>query len=300
MTKTQNKTIQVVIGPTASGKSSYALGLSEKHDGIVINCDAMQSYDALHILTAQPNEEEKGSIPHKLYGHLHPSTHYSAADWRQDAITEIENAFNLGKTPIICGGTGFYLKALMDGLSPMPETPKEIREMATSLQKEMGQEEFYSALKEKDPQTAAQIDPQNPRRSIRAWEVLDHTGIPLSQWQEKPPIGPPDDWNFIVTALLPNRSNLISNINNRLAIMLDHGVLNEVKTLDNMINEGKVPLDALIIKAHGFRPFRRYLNNDWTMDQAIEWTQTETRQYAKRQMTWIRNQLKIDHVVGEL
>lgn len=289
--------IHVVIGPTASGKSAFALSMAQRENGVVINCDAMQSYNALHVLTAQPDAEEQSLAPHRLYGHLHPSTHYSAAEWRKDAIQEIESAWDNGQTPILCGGTGFYLKALMEGLSPMPDVPDHVREDAIALHAEIGMVAFHEELKKRDPETASKIDPMNPQRNIRAWEVLMHTGKPLAQWQKEPLVGAPEGWAFHVTALFPNREKLIAKINRRLDIMMDLGVLDEVRALDALIQSGAVPEDALIVKAHGFRPFRRYLNNEWTLDEAIEQTRTETRQYAKRQMTWLRNQLNIDDVI---
>ena len=148
-----NKTVHVIIGPTASGKSAFALKKAKETNGVVINCDAMQSYNALHVLTAQPSIKEQEGIPHHLYGHLHPATHYSAADWQKDAIDTINAAWDNDKTPIICGGTGFYLKALMEGLSPIPDIPNNVREKAIALQKEMGNPAFHEKLKEKDPET---------------------------------------------------------------------------------------------------------------------------------------------------
>lgn len=290
-------TIHVIIGPTASGKSAYALDKARKFNGVVINCDAMQSYDALHVLTAQPDADEQSQAPHKLYGHLHPATHYSAADWRVDAISEIETAWDNNQTPILCGGTGFYLKALMEGLSPVPEVPDAVRAQTIALEQEMGIEAFHKMLAGKDPKTAARLDPMNRQRNMRAWEVLSHTGKPLATWQDEPLEGAPEGWTFHVTALFPNREKLIEKINGRLGVMMDLGVLDEVRALDVLIQSGEVPVDALVVKAHGFRPFRRYLNDEWSVEQAIDQTQTETRQYAKRQMTWLRNQIEIDEVI---
>lgn len=292
--------IHVVIGPTASGKSSYAIDMAKDKNGVIINCDAMQSYDALHVLTAQPDADEQAQAPHKLYGHLHPNIHYSAADWRDDAIREIEIAWNNNQTPILCGGTGFYLKALMDGLSPIPEIPSYIRDMTIGLHQDIGQAAFHDALKKRDPLSASKLDPNNPQRNMRAWEVLEHTGKPLAEWQDEPLEGAPEGWAFHITALFPNREQLIKKINNRLDVMLNLGILDEVRALDTLIQNDEVTDDALIVKAHGFRPFRHYLNEEWTLEQAIEQTQTETRQYAKRQMTWLRNQITIDEVVETL
>ena len=292
-----DKTIHVVIGPTASGKSSYSIDFAQSNNGVIINCDAMQSYDALHVLTAQPSKADCALVPHRLYGHLHPAMHYSAADWRGDAISEIELAWQNGQTPILCGGTGFYLKALMEGLSPIPEIPKKIRDKAIALQIEMGNPAFHEELKKIDPITAASLDPMNTQRNVRAWEVLEHTGKGLSFWQSLPLQGAPKGWRFYVTALFPDRENLTKKINARLRTMMDLGILDEVRSLDTRVQNGEVPQDALIVKAHGFRPFRHYLNGEWTLEQAIDYTQTETRQYAKRQMTWLRNQIKIDNAI---
>jgi tRNA dimethylallyltransferase len=285
------KIIQVIIGPTASGKSALALEKARANNGVIINCDAMQSYDALHTLTAQPSAAEKAEISHRLYGHLHPARHYSAADWRQDAITEISQAFKAGQTPILCGGTGFYLKALTDGLSHIPDIPQSVRDKAIALHHELGQDAFFAELQRLDPLTASQIDPMNKQRAIRAWEVFEHTGRPLAEWQEEPLEGAPSGWHFDIQPLIPEREMLISNINKRLSTMLENGVLDEVQALTNRIESGEIPPDALIVKAHGYRAFRDYLAREITMDNAIEKTQTETRQYAKRQVTWIRNQL---------
>ena len=294
---TNEKTIQVIIGPTASGKSAFALSKAKDLNGVIINCDAMQSYDALHILTAQPSVEEQKSAPHCLYGHLHPATHYSAADWRADALREIELAWSNEQTPILCGGTGFYLKALTDGLSPIPEIPLEIREEANILQKKLGNPAFHLELKKRDFKSAEKLDPMNTQRNIRAWEVYEYTKKPLAEWQKEPMVGAPAGWSFHKTALIPNRENLIKKINLRLNVMIELGIIDEVKALNDHIRSGDVPDNALIVKAHGFRPFRKYINNELSLNDAIDQTQIETRQYAKRQITWIRNQLHIDHII---
>ncbi len=294
---TKKPTISVIIGPTASGKSALALSRAKLENGVIINCDAMQSYDALHVLTAQPSPKEQSQCPHKLYGHLHPATYYSAADWRNNAIDEIKAAWDNGQTPILCGGTGFYLKALMNGLSPIPDIPDHVRDEAISLHNKIGTTALFEKLQDVDPETASQIDPQNPMRVLRAWEVFTHTGKPLSEWQKEPLEGAPKGWQFHVTAIFPDRETVIQKINARLRKMIDHGILDEVKALDTMIQSGEVPGDALIIKAHGFRPFLRYLNGEWDLDKAIDHTQTETRQYAKRQMTWLRHQIRIDDII---
>ena len=296
----RDKLIHVIIGPTASGKSAFALSKAFDMNGVIINCDAMQCYDCLHRLTAQPDDDEQSQAPHRLYGFLHPNIHYSAADWRNDAIHEIETCFQNGQTPILCGGTGFYLKSLMEGLSPIPDVPNDVRATAVALQAHMGNPAFHHELSKRDPETASRLDPMNTQRNIRAWEVLDYTGKPLSYWQDLPLTPPPNDYTFHVTAILPPREKLYEKINARTHAMMDMGVLNEVTALDNRIQSGDVNEDALPVKAHGFRPFRKYLNDEWSLDEAITQTQTETRQYAKKQTTWIRNQIKVDETIENL
>lgn len=295
-----NTIIQVILGPTASGKSAYALDKAKQGNGVIINCDAMQSYDALPVLTAQPSAEEQAAAPHKLYGHLHPRAHYSAAEWRDDAIQQIETAWENNQTPILCGGTGFYLKALMDGLSPMPDTPPDIRIAAIEYHETIGTDALFKELQSIDPQTAANLDPKNGQRIVRAWEVYQHTQKPLIEWQNEPLQGAPDGWNFHVAAIFPNRDSLINKIHARLDVMMDLGVLDEVRALNTLIKNGEVGSDALITKAIGFNHFRDYLNNEKSLIDAIEKTKIETRQYSKRQMTWLRNQITIDENIETL
>ena len=197
------RVIHVIGGPTASGKSAHALDLAAKHDGVIINADSMQVYDGLHILTAQPTEEDQAQVPHKLYGTLHPNESCSAGNWREMVEPLIHETLNNGKTPIIVGGSGLYIKALVDGLSPMPDIPQDIRDAAGEKQKELGNPAFHEALKERDPVMAARLDPFNTARLIRAWEVLEATGQSLAEWQEMPRLSPPEDWEFHVTLVMP-------------------------------------------------------------------------------------------------
>jgi tRNA dimethylallyltransferase len=174
------ETVHIIAGPTAGGKSALALRLTAEKDGVVINADSLQIYDGLQILTAQPSAAEKKAVPHRLYNLLQPDQACSAMIWRELALTEIHAALQAGKTPILVGGTGFYLKTLIEGLSPIPEIPDEIRLLGEELMDKIGIEAFFAALSEKDPETAARLDPRNRQRIIRAWEVLAHTGRGLS------------------------------------------------------------------------------------------------------------------------
>lgn len=283
--------VHVIIGPTSSGKSARALELARTMDGVIINFDALQIYDALPILTAQPNAEDCKSAPHRLYSALHPADTCSAGRWRDMAITEIEIVFENGQTPILVGGTGFYLKALTEGLSPIPDIPDDIRQEAVETHEKIGTAAMADRLSAIDPFTAQNIDLQNSKRVIRAWEVFKATGTPLAELQSLPKDGPPSHWQFEMTKILPERIALIERINARFETMMARNVLDEVNELSERIDNGEIPENAQITIAHGFKALRRYLRGEWSLDKAADYTKTETRQYAKRQMTWIRNQL---------
>lgn len=286
------KVVNVVIGPTASGKTSAAIEKARAINGVIINADSMQIYDALPILTARPTDEEQAAAPHRLFAALPPTEKCTAERWRDMAIIEIERAFENGQTPILCGGTGFYIKALMEGLAPIPDIPEDIRAKTVALQEELGNPAFHAALAEIDPVMASRLNPQDTQRLIRAYEVMRATKKSLSYWQQLPHEGlPPADWEFEIDVIMRPREELHERINQRFDIMMEMGALEEIKALSARVDAGDIPLDAGIIVAHGFRPFRAYLKNEISFDEAAERTKAETRQYAKRQTTWIRHQL---------
>jgi tRNA dimethylallyltransferase len=285
-----NKDVYIIAGPTASGKSARALELAVQNDGIIINCDSMQIYNALPILTAQPSEHDKTLAPHKLYGFLHPNESTSAGDWVRIASSLIEETLQHNQTPIICGGTGLYIKALMDGLSPMPEISKEIREQTIVLHNEIGTPELHKRLESADPSIKDRFHRNHSARIMRAWEVLEATGKSITYWQSLPPIPPPAHWQFKLEIIMPEREKLYANIDTRFSLMLENGALEETAEFSNRIESGEINKNALVTKALSFKELRTYLNGDISKDEAIEQSQTTTRQYAKRQMTWFRNQ----------
>ena len=180
MTLQTKHRVIVVAGPTASGKSALALALAEQRNGIVINADAMQTYDAFPILTAQPTKEERARVPHALYGVLPLSETLSAARWRALATAEIEQALGAGRTPILCGGSGLYLRTLMQGIAAIPEASVELRDQANAEWLSMGADAFRARLAEKDPVLVARLKPGDRQRHVRAWEIWAATGKPLS------------------------------------------------------------------------------------------------------------------------
>lgn len=286
------KTITIICGPTASGKSALAVGHAQKNNGVVINADSLQIYNALPILTAQPSPEETALVPHRLYSALDVTEKCSAQQWRDMAVAEIENAFAEKRHPVIVGGTGLYLKALMAGLADIPEVAPEIRQTAMDLQKTLGNPGFHGALEKIDPVMAGRLNPNDTQRLIRAYEVLQATGKSLAVWQESPRQGPPADWRFTVLIATPDRAELHRRCDLRFDLMLENGALEEVSGLNDRIERGEVAADAPITHALGFTPLQACIRGRMDLDEAIRQGKAETRQYAKRQDTWFRHQIK--------
>lgn len=248
----------------------------------------MQVYAALPILTAQPSLEEKQDIPHQLYGLLHPDEKSSAGLWRAMAITAIEDALAQGKTPIIVGGSGLYIKALTEGFSPMPDVPDDIRIQATALCEELGAEKFHTMLQQRDPVMAARFHPNHSARLIRAYEILETTGQSLSVLQDMPKEEPPAHWHFDITLVMPEKKTLDARCDARFDWMMANGAIEEVREFSK---RDDVSADALIRKALGLFPLAQWLEGSLSKDASIERAKIDTRQYAKRQLTWFRHQI---------
>lgn len=283
--------VKIIAGPTASGKSAHALTLAEEIGGVIINADSLQLYNGLPMLTAQPSAEDKASAPHLLYGIAPPDVTLTAMDWRKMALGALETVTADGKVPIIVGGTGFYIKTLMEGLSPIPEVPNEVRVLAEDLMDQLGIDAFFEQLKTLDPVLCEKIDPQNRRRLVRAYEVIAHTGKPMSYWQSFPPVGAPEQYDFQSHIILPERDILYDRCNTRFDRMVENGVVDEVRHFDDLIMAGKVPFDCALTHALGFQPLQQHVRGEMDLDTAILLSKNETRHYAKRQTTWFKNQM---------
>ena len=280
----------VITGPTASGKSALALALAERRQGTVINADAMQSYDAFPILTAQPIAQERARVPHRLYGVLPLSETLSAARWRTLATAEIERCLAEGRTPVLCGGSGLYLRTLMRGIAAIPDSPPGIRDQANAAWEEMGPDAFRARLAEKDPAIVARLKPGDRQRHVRAWEVWAATGRPLSAWQTGE--GEPAPWRFATVLLAPERGWLRARIAARFDAMLNEGVLAEVRAVFDRAPDPRWPG----LKAHGAPELFRHFRGELSLEEARRIAIDHTRQYAKRQMTWFRHQMAPDLV----
>ncbi len=281
----------IVTGPTASGKSALGLEIAARAGGVIINADAMQTYGAFPILTAQPTEAERAAVPHALYGVLPLTETLSAQRWRELALVEMERAVEAGRMPILLGGTGLYLKVLTQGLSQVPDVPASFRERANAEWQELGAAAFAARLAEHDPQIAARLKLNDRQRHVRAWEVWLATGRPLSAWQQAPAQGGPPGWRFRTLVLAPPRAVLRAKIAARFDAMVVAGVLEEVRPIWRAVRDGTLPASLPGLKAHGAPELFRHLDGEIALAEAVRIAVDHTRQYAKRQTTWLRHQI---------
>ena len=289
----------LITGPTASGKSALAVRLAAEHDGVVVNADSMQVYDTLNVLTARPQPEDMGGIEHRLYGHVPAGAAYSTGDWLREAGALVTELHAQRRLPVFVGGTGLYFRALTGGLSDMPSIPEDIRERVRARLAAEGAEALHQDLAERDPQTAARLMPGDGQRILRALEVLETTGKSITAFQSAtvPAIIDPDRAEKIV--VLPDRGVLAARINQRFGLMLKAGAVEEVKALLAQ----NLPPAMPVMKAIGVPQIAAMLAGEMREAEVIERGAAATRQYAKRQMTWFRNQLdeswrRIDPLAG--
>ncbi|WLR91076.1 tRNA (adenosine(37)-N6)-dimethylallyltransferase MiaA [Shinella zoogloeoides] len=277
----------LITGPTASGKSALAVRLARAHDGVVVNADSMQVYDTLDILTARPQPADMGGIEHRLYGHVPAGAAYSTGDWLREATAVVAELRAREKLPVFVGGTGLYFRALTGGLSDMPAIPDAVRARMRSRLAAEGAEALHRALAERDPQTAARLMPGDGQRIVRALEVLEATGKSISAFQAAlgPAVIDPDRAEKIV--VLPDRAVLAARIDRRFGMMMQAGAVEEVKALLAL----DLPPAMPVMKAIGVPQITAMLAGEMSEAQVIERGAAATRQYAKRQMTWFRNQL---------
>ncbi len=277
----------LITGPTASGKSALALDLAKRHGGVVVNADSMQVYDTLRLLTARPSEEEMEGVPHHLYGHVPAGAAYSTGDWLREVSELLARLKVEGTPPVIVGGTGLYFKALTGGLSDMPQIPAEIRENLRNRLAEEGPVALHALLERNDPATAARLNLQDGQRILRALEVIETTGRSISEFQGKagPVIVDPARARKLI--VLPERDVLYSRIDRRFSTMLESGAVEEVEALLAL----DLPPEMPVMKAIGVSQIAAMLKGEMSREDVIEKASAATRQYAKRQMTWFRNQM---------
>jgi tRNA dimethylallyltransferase len=273
----------IIAGPTASGKSGLALDMARRVGGTVINADSMQVYRDLSIISARPSAAD---IPHLLYGVLDATELGSAAWWAERAREAIAAVEASGRVPILCGGTGLYIRALLQPMAPIPPIPQEARQAARSLHAAIGGAEFYQKLAKYDPEAAARLHVSDSQRLIRAYEVVLGTGKTLGEWQRlAPAVG--DEFAARTIVLLPPRDRLYQAIDQRFSWMVSSGALDEVAALVERRLDPALP----IMKALGVPELAQYLAGTLDLSEAIVAAQAASRRYAKRQSTWFRHQM---------
>ena len=277
-------TVALIAGPTASGKSALALDLARAADGVVVNADSAQVYRDLRVITARPPIEEEALAPHRLFGHVDAAdTGYSAARWAAEAAREVDAAHAAGRLPILVGGTGLYLRTLIDGIAPVPAIDAHVRAEVRALPVAAA----HAALAAEDPAAAARLAPADTTRVARALEVVRGTGRPLAEWQAARAGGIGDRIDLVATILLPPRDVLVARCDARLAQMFDGGAPEEVAAL---LARADLPADAPVRRAIGVPEIAAWLAGDATRDAALAAARLATRRYAKRQLTWFRHQ----------
>lgn len=274
--------LALIAGPTASGKSALAIALAEKAGGIVINADASQVYADLAVLSARPTDAEMARAPHRLFGYIDGNEACSAAHWAQDAKREIAAAHEMGKLPILVGGTGLYIRTLLDGIAPIADINPHIRAAVRA----MPVAQAYAALTEEDPISAERLAPADITRIARALEVVRSTGRSIIDWRAEKRDGIGASVQLSPFILLPPREWLIDRCNSRFEAMLEQGAIEEVEALIAR----NLPPERPVMRAIGVPEIMAWLAGGMDRTEMIERAQIATRQYAKRQYTWFSRQ----------
>jgi tRNA dimethylallyltransferase len=271
----------VICGPTASGKSDLALRLAQELNGEIINADSMQVYRGMDIGTAKPSVEERARIPHHLIDIIRPDQPFSAANFAEAADTAIRDISFRGRRPIVVGGTGLYIRSLLKGLVDSPAGTEEVRRNLLSEARELGNQAMLEELRRVDPELAERIHPNNLVRIIRALEVFRTTGIPLSRYQQEHSFSG-RQYRSLQLGIHVERQLLYSRIDDRVNLMLEQGLLQEVQQL---LNAGYEPgLNAM--RSIGYKELIAHLSGEYDLNEAIRLIKRNTRHYAKRQLTW--------------
>ncbi len=279
----QKPPLLIILGPTATGKSALAIKLAAESNGEIISADSMQVYQGMDIGTAKPSKESLESVPHHLINIINPDEPWSVADFLEQANKLIAEILKRGKLPIIVGGTGLYLNSFLLGFSfPITPAKPKIRSRLEALANEKGNEFLWEKLNSIDPKTAKRLSVNDKKRIIRALEVYESTGKPISKLQKKSPIK--DEYNLILIGLNMEREKLYENINRRVQDMLERGLIKEVRYLFKSGYNKTLPS----MQALGYKEVIDYLEGKTDFKETVELIKKRTRNFARRQMTWFR------------
>jgi tRNA dimethylallyltransferase len=277
--------ITLIAGPTASGKSRLAMDMAASTGAVILNADSQQLYADLRMLSARPSQADEAEAEHRLYGVADAAEAWSVGRWTREVLPVLAELVDAGRPALLVGGTGLYFTALTKGLADIPEVPDQVRDAVAAAFDDEGEPLFRRRLAALDPAAAARIEQGDRQRLTRAMAVADHTGRALSDWTaDTTPLLAPGSWTGLVVE--PDRERLYANCDLRVGLMVEQGAVEEVRAL--MARDLSPDLPAM--KAVGVREFAAHLAGETTLDQAIDATRQSTRNYAKRQLTWFRNQ----------
>lgn len=282
-----SKTLISIVGPTASGKTAAAIALANELKTAVVSADSRQLYRGMNIGTAKPNQEELQGVKHYLFDILNPDEECSAGKFRTLALTALQEIWQKNDFAILVGGSGLYIRALWEGMDDMPPVAEEIRTKLEQDLAEKGLTYLVDELKTADPETASKADMKNPRRVVRALEVFRSTGIPISSFRKgKKEIIP---WRNIKIGLMPDKEILKARINERVDEMMQAGLLDEVLLL-----ESKYGRECNALQTLGYREFFPFFDGSMSLEDAVERVKINSRDYAKRQLTWFKKDTEIE------
>ena len=285
----------IICGPTGAGKSSMALNLAKKFKGVIINADSIQIYREIKILSGRPTSDDYRQAPHRLYGVMSIFKPCTLGIWRKMAFETFKDCELSGHLPIICGGTGLYIKFLLNELSPIPEISPSIKLEAREKLKELGNENFRELLSKNDPVSASQINSGDTNRLLRAWEVFTATTKPLSYWHKKSREAG-SQHKFFKVCLMPERKALYSICDQRFLDFVEQGAVEEARAFDFITASSELPAS----KTLGLLELIKYTKGELELSDAVDQAQRATRRYAKRQLTWFRHQLDEDFLIQNL
>ena len=272
-----------VVGPTASGKTAYAIKLAKERNGEIVSCDSMQIYKYMDIGTAKPTKEEQREVPHHMIDFVDPNTDYSVADFVKDATEVINDILSRGKTPVLCGGTGLYIDSVIGGIEfSEQKRDDEYRALLWNMAEEKGVDAVHDLLKEHDPQEAEKVHPNNIKRVIRALEICKTSGMTKTEADKLARKEP--KYNAEIIGLMPDREILYERIDRRVDIMMHQGLLQEVE----LLIEKSIRRDSTAMQAIGYKELIEYIDGKCSLDEAVDKIKQESRRYAKRQLTWFR------------
>ena len=277
--------IYFVLGPTASGKSKFALSLANKLNGEIINADSMQIYRELSILTARPTVNDQKKINHHLYGFVKGDVRFNVQKWCEEASKKINYLLDKNINPILVGGTGLYIESLINGIISIPSIPENVKLESEKMISKIGKENFFNLVKELDSNAMKNISPNDIQRIRRIWEVNFFTKKKFSDWKQNKNKKLINMEDYKILLFLPEKSENYKRVDNRTHVMIQDGAIEEVKNLLKLNYNNSLP----IMKAHGVPEIQSYLNNEVSIKECISKIQQVTRNYVKRQHTWWRS-----------